>query len=476
MSRVSGAQKKSHGGKLTTKHAKTPLDRQIVLQTILEKVCNRGEIVAFEKKMLSNPPPTECQHIEHLLVLYLGKCFEVPTVIGVSRLGEVLKKAKAKDRELFIALVCRLAFIKSTGHNPDNIELSNVLLQQGLEAITSSNTHHLIDFGTLLDGPYSSSNSYSFVDRTIQKFLTAVYLCHQPIMTTIDFIKQYIFCQSSEDSVIAKDCGEVLQYLFGLVGSGLGQCLNEVLPHLLHYTCQFVVTNDPVVDNPTALLVLACLRQAQNPPLCLKVHYEFFKRQILSYKLIDLQLDDISFYLASTTESHQAWTIYYNDETMKPSLVELITSIKHKYSVNVNTRHYAALTRYETGRVTISNRNSDHLLSVMGQSRLVGRDESFTALQEGAISPGPSSPFPSVYGYLRNEQYENMKTYENITYFNLVKDVLMPPLQLYSTLPMQAQYRKGDHIWLMGSQNIRHDFYKNVMLSPLSPMHWVKVC
>lgn len=475
LSTMASMQKKSHGSKLTSvKHSESTFYKLIILQPVLAIFCDQHEISEFDQKMSVDPPPTESLYNEFLLVLFLGKCFNVAVDIGKTRLGEVLIKLKERERELLITLVCRLAFVKTCGHNPEIVELSNALLQQGHETITTRNTLGLIDFRTFHDEQFSSGNSFSFIDLTLQKLLTAMYLCHQPIMTVIDFIKQFIFGESSKDSVIVKDCGEVLQFVFGLAESkhGIGECTSDVLPHLLHYTCQFIPSTEPIVDNNIALLVLACLRQAQSPSLCKKVHHEFFKRQILSYKIDMLELHDIKYYLASTTEQHQNWTLYCNDESDKPNLVEFVSSIKREFSVTVHVRCYPALTRYETRRVTISNRNPDHLLNVMGQ--VLGKDQSTTILQEGATSSS-SSQVPSVYGYLTVEQMESMKAYENITYYNMVKDLLMTPLQLYSTLPMQTQYRKGDHIWLMGSQNIRYNFYKNVEISPLPAMHWVKV-
>jgi hypothetical protein len=77
--------------------------------------------------------------------------------------------------------------------------------------------------------------------------------------------------------------------------------------------------------------------------------------------------------------------------------------------------------------------------------------------------------------YPNKEVLEKSRKLENDTFFNMSKDVFSHSLQEYSNTLIEAQYRKADHIWLVGSKNIRYHFYENVSISPLSALHWVKV-
>ena len=57
----------------------------------------------------------------------------------------------------------------------------------------------------------------------------------------------------------------------------------------------------------------------------------------------------------------------------------------------------------------------------------------------------------------------------------MVKDFIAPQLQMYCPILVQTQYHKSDHIWFSFSRKMRYDFYEGVLMTPIIPMHWVKV-
>ena len=440
---------------------------------------------------------TETRAMENLIVCCLAENFVITIVYGETRLGEVLVKLKEDRRELFHVLVCRLAYIKTQGLNPGSIEFSNALLQHGISSFNSTDALNLIDMRTIHDEPYSSGNSFSFIDPLVQKFLAAVYLCHEPLMVHINFINVHIMSNSNPaievtDDRKYEDCAEVMTYVFGLAKSGLNDKVFDHLPFMIHYMLQFIIATEPIVDNKMALLILACLRQAQDKPLCRRVHHEYFKRQIFSYKFEHIKVADLSYYLSSTSSDPQTWTIYFNDQSTGKSVSSLVENIRQQYKIVVLSRLQPDISK-EKGRIVISNRNIDHLKSVLLSTTSsypsVHSDKSASAsvlpaepLQESTVKPpdecsssSPPDSHPIKYGFYEVAVYESMQNTENVTYFNMVKDIIVTPLQSYSQLQLECQYRKADHIWITGSQSLRHHFYKSVLIAPYVPMHWVRV-
>ena len=455
-------------------------------------------ISADDQRKQQRRSDTETRAMENLIVRCLAENFVITIVYGETRLGEVLVKIKEDRRELFHVLVCRLAYIKTQGLNPGSIELSNALLQHGISSFNSTDALNLIDMRTIHDEPYSSGNSFSFIDPLVQKFLAAVYLCCEPLMVLIDFIKLHIMSNSNPaievtDDRKYEDCAEVMKYVFGLAKSGLNDKLFNDLLIFIRYMSQFIITTEPIVDNKMALLILACLRQAQDKPLCRKVHHEYFKRQIFCYKFGNLESRDLSYYLSSTSSVQQIWTIYFCDQATGSSLSSFVKNIHQQYGIVVHIKPQADITK-ERGRIVISNRNIDHLKSVLLSTTSsypsVYSDKSASAsvlpgepLQESTdikppdecSSSSPPDSHPIKYGFYEVAVYESMQNTENVTYFNMVKDILVTPLQSYSRQVLECQYRKADHIWITGSQSLRYHFYRSVLIAPYVPMHWVKV-
>jgi hypothetical protein len=357
-------------------------------------------------------------------------------------------------------LLCRLAYLRTCGLQLEQVELSNELLRLGYDYLTPANTFELIDFRTIHELPYSSDagNSYTFINVSIQSFLTAIYILHQPLMSIIDFVSQYIINNPSP----AAHCKDTLRYIFGLA-KRISDTTTITLPHVIQFMCQKIDNNDPVVDNETALLIFSCLNEAQDKSLCLKVHHEFFIKRIFSYLISTIRenLDDIGYYMISTAEQRHRWSIYCAD---KSNGNVVASEIHQLYGVGVAVEVKPELVHHQKDRVLISDRSVDYLHSVMSTFNI-----------QHPVSLAVDGSNTNTCAYPNKEVLEKSRKLENDTFFNMSKDVFSHSLQEYSNTLIEAQYRKADHIWLVGSKNIRYHFYENVSISPLSALHWVKV-
>ncbi|XP_019860850.1 PREDICTED: uncharacterized protein LOC109589167 isoform X2 [Amphimedon queenslandica] len=285
---------------------------------LTKKVYSILKISDAQQKQQAKRSDTETRAMENQFAYFIATRLALKFVYCETRLGAIYASIKGDRREILHSVVERLGFLKAQGQNPSEVDLSNAMLQHGISSLSISHkppdqldsleiivnmAHELIDMRTIHDEPYSSGNSYSFGDHLIQKFSAAVYLSREPLMTLIEFIKQNIISQNNKLTIrvedehevkVGKDCSEVLTYVFGLAKSGLNGSLSDALPSIIQFMCQTIVTTEPIVDDRIALVILACLRQAQDFTLCRKVHHEYFKRQIFSYKFLFLDLTRFS--------------------------------------------------------------------------------------------------------------------------------------------------------------------------------------
>ena len=450
----------------------------ITLQPVLEMVKNELELQSVSKFTSAKPPPlTETRLLENIVVGIIVQKYNLSLSICETRLGGALKILKEPERESFVNLLCRLAYLKTCGFNPEIVDLSNELLKLGFSTLTSANTLDLVDFRTLYEEPYNTSrgNSYSFINSSLQAFLSSVYILHQPTMITIDFIRDYIL---NKDSEVSEQCSECLQYLFGLATSGITEITTVILPHIIHFICQCVNVNEPIVDSKAALLVLSCLQQAQDVNLYLKVHHELFIRHILTFDLTQIAeyMDGIVWYLIHTTNVRNHWTVYCASNDTGYILADEVK----QNGGTVKVIEQPQLVKHQRTRILISDKNIEYLKNVMESIQLqpvslLPPDASVSTISTSSVDTSLSSPYLCIYGHYNKEELEKCQKFETSMYFNMAKDCLTYSLQLYSHTVMEGQYRKADHIWLMGSKNIRHDYYENVNISPYISVHWVKV-
>ena len=423
------------------------------------------------------PQLNECRFIESIFVTLLAIHYNITIVLHRTRLGEVLGQIREPEKECFISLICRLALLKTLGHNHESVEFSNELLRLGFGCLSDIDTLGLIDMRTEHEQPYQhDSNSYSFVDWTIQKFLAAVFLSCQPITSTFEFIKRYILCEDQHQSLIA-DCEDVLQFCFAIGDSGLTENRAAVLIHVLHFLCQYVNTNNAIIDDRIALLVISCLYQMQNEALCLRVHNEFFQRHVISYNVskIEDKLSDLAYYLVCTTQQRQYWTVYCSEERAGDVIVK--KALEQGGNVLVQCR--SELTQFESGRVIIS-KNYPHCIVTSLIAQLQSTySQAFTETSSSSTGVVISLPPPPTHNilvvssddpvnkYLTEEQSEKHKM---VSYPKMVENVTLPRRQLHHpTVLARSQYYTGDTIWLSCSGNINNKVYENVQITPITP-------
>ena len=375
-------------------------------------------------------------------------------------------------------MVCHLAFLKILSYNHESVEFSNELLRLGFGCLSDVNTFGLIDVRTEHAQPYQQdSNSYSFVDLVIQKFLAAVFLSCQPITRTFDFIKQYILSEDQHQSSRA-ECEDILQFCFAIGDSGLTENRAAVLFHVLHFLCQFVNTNNGIIDDRIVLLVISCLYQMQNEALCLQVHNEFFQLHTISYNVskIEDKLSDLAYYLVSTTQQRRYWTVYCSEERTG----NVIVKKAQEQGGNVLIRCCSELTQLESGRVIISENYPRSVMAFLISQHQSTYSQAFTETSSSStdvvvsLTPLPthnilvgSSDYP-VNEYLTEEQLEKFKI---VSSRNMVEKAKLLRRQLHhSSMLVRSRYYKGNNIWLLSSDNINNEVYENIQITPIAPV------
>ena len=114
-------------------------------------------------------------------------------------------------------------------------------------------------------------------------------------------------------------------------------------------------------------------------------------------------------------------------------------------------------------------------IEVTSESSVIITADRVTRPSMLVVFSDPSELSLVPYGHQTTEQYRTQRQVENVTFYNMVKDLVAPQLQTYCPILVQTQYCKSDHIWFSFSWNMRCDFYEGVLITPIVPMHWVKV-
>ena len=369
-------------------------------------------------------------------------------------------------------------------------QLSNELLRNGFERMADVLQLGMIDCVTkkVESFEYSTpTDLYRFHHFVIQEYCAALHLVQLPLMSALKFATSQLF------SLPSNKWG-ILEAYFGLAKSKMSPVAKESLFYILQYVCRSFTGSHPFLDNPVVLLVLRCLFEAHDVDLCLQVHHELLLSQTFSFKLPALKTSTraLSYYLSNSVPEDTIWRVYCSDEKLVKELVMYVT----KYSSRRRTQPIVVrvdeqIIYGDPERIVISLRSRDYLLSTLPQylflhpkpsTEFASSDSSLVITPEKMtdtlpiVSSEPNNMSLLPYGYVTKEQLETRKQVENAVYYPMVKDLMVPLVQPYCpTVVVQSQYRKGDHIWLSCSRNIRHDFYENVQISPISPLHWVKV-
>ena len=416
-----------------------------------------------------------------------------PPVLDVSFFNQLMKRPEIDD----LNMLSQLAYLLHIEEYPESREqLSNELLQCGfgcmadvkqLGLIKSENTESI----GVIDRP---SYHYQFLHPIIQEYLAAYYLINQPLMTVMKFVNSKLF------SLDQKKWG-ILEIYFGLAGAGLSKIAKEALFYILSYICQSFNCSHLIVSNQKALLIMRCLNEAQDNNLCLQVHHDLFRSQIFSFTVeeIESSINSVAYYLMSSAQDDATWKIYCSNERFVSRLqlrIYKCTDVRKRMTPVVVIREDHDLMFGDHNRIVISLESQDYVSTTLNEHLSCdGRDTHFNSQVHEVTSESsvivtadrvtrPSMPVVSAgtselsllpYGHQTTEQYRTQRQVENVTFYNMVKDIVAPQLQMYCPILVQTQYRKSDHIWFSLSRNMRYDFYENVLISPIVPMHWVKV-
>ena len=372
-------------------------------------------------------------------------------------------------------------------------QFSNELLQFGLGCMTDIQSLGM--FVQRMESYSTNVIQFQFCHPVFQEYFAAVYLIHQPIMSVLKFVSGNLFS-------LDKSKWGILEIYFGLAKTGISNVAKNSLFHILSHICQSFDCSQPIINNQRVLLIMRCLNESQDGDLCRQTHYELFKSQTFLFKLCDVSNScySLAYYLASSIQDNEVWKVYCcSEDLVIRKLAMFVEEHSKKGKRKIIVQIDPQLTCGDSDHIVISLRSRDYILSNVSEyflkissARGISSDGSFSetftsdsslistmnkvTLSSKIISSGDASVgFLVPYGHQTTEQYRTQRQVENVTFFNMVKDLVAPQLQMYCPILVQTQYRKSDHIWFSFSRNMRYDFYEGVLISPIVPMHWVKV-
>ena len=319
-------------------------------------------------------------------------------------------------------------------------------------------------------GVGKTSHYYRFSDQQVQYFLASVFLYHQPLVAASDFFTTSLLS-------LNKSCWCVLEFYCGLVELEGSDDAKIALPHILKCLLKSVdgtklIHNDSIVN-----LVLGCLFEAQNSNLCQTVHEEHLTigTFCVPVEIVERNMEIFTYYVANSTRSN--WTLYCHNNDF---LDKFKTMTCNSYKKMVLTRKNANF--ITPGDVILSCKPQDEVNNIMF-SRSSTRVVSDSAYPHPASESTPLSTGGVVrhdpaetYGYMSIPAYESRHQVLHEKNYDMLLDILQNRFQeLCQSTYVEGQYRKRDHLWFSVSRDLRHDFYQSVQISPLVPLHWVKV-
>ena len=414
-----------------------------------------------------------------------------PPLLNVSLFFQIMKRQENDD----LKMLSRWAYLLHIEEYPESFEqLSNELLQCSFACMADVKQLGMIKSESFEGFFVNPSYHYQFLHPIIQEYLAAYYLINQPLMTVLKFVNSKLFS-------LDQNKWGILEMYFGLAGAGLSKIAKEALFYMLSYICQSFNGSHPIVSNQKALLIMRCLNEAQDNNLCLQVHHELFRSQIFSFSIdeIESSINGVAYYLVSSAQDNATWKIYCSKERLIGKLKSRIhkcTDIRKRKTLVVIIIEDHDLMFGDVNRVVISLQSRDFVFTTLSEHISYGeRDTHFdsqaievtsessvivtadrvTRPSMPVVSSDPSELSLVPYGHQTTEQYRTQRQVENVTFYNMVKDLVSPQLQMYCPILVQTQYRKSDHIWFSFSRNMRYDFYEGVLITPIVPMHWVKV-
>ena len=391
----------------------------------------------------------------------------------IHSIHNVLEVLKPHERDCFFNVICRLALVQTQGHVLNPLELSNQLLQKGYGCLGDVNVyglidecteHHLLEYGTC-----------NFIHVHVQHFLAAINLLKVPLMEICQFLKNYTLAE--HDPIVAKNSSTVVQFFFGLASSIFGEGSTALLQNIIKYLTQYINRDAPIIDSKVSILILNCLYEAQNPSLYRQVQNETFTRQIFSFdiKVIEDNLEPFAYYLLHTSETRMAvWTIYCSSKQKSNINVlgKKITELKGTANVKTGTK----LTATDQRRVVISNKNTEYLINVLSEIGLDSRESSI----DGRERRDSSVSEASIGG---RERSDSLVSEASSISSSTEHHITVPPDRLEdSSLMLSNKWSiptdtsmLSEKLSIPASSISIHNFYDSVLITPMIPMHWVKV-
>ena len=414
-----------------------------------------------------------------------------PFVLNVSFFNQIMKRREIHD----LKTLSRWAYLLHIEEYPESFEeLSNELLKCRFACMADVKQLGMIKSMSYEGFFVNPSCNYQFLHPIIQEYFAAYYLINQPLMTVMKFVNDKLF------SLDPKKWG-ILEMYFGLAGAGLSKIAKAALFYILNYICLSFDDSHPIVSNQKALLIMRCLNEAQDNNLCLQVHHELFRSHIFSFSIdeIESSINGIAYYLVSSAQDDTTWKLYCSKEKLvsrlKLRIHKCMNMTKRKTPVLVVKEDHDLMFG-DLNRIVISLRRRDYVINTLreylsydgcgthfnsrayeatSKSSVVVTADQVTRPSMSVVSSHLSELSLVPYGHQTTEQYRMQRRAENVLFYNIVKDFVAPQLQMYCPILVQTEYRKNDHIWFSFSRNTRYDFSESVLITPIVPMHWVKV-
>ena len=387
-----------------------------------------------------------------------------------------MENLKENGGTRFVNIVCRLAYLQLKNKSITKQEFAGEMARIGFTGWAEDLSINGI-VGVVVDGAPGVGKTdylgYRFADPLIQHFLAAVYLSKQPLVVASDFF-------TTELLALNKSCWCVLEFYCGLIELDGSDDARIALPHILKCLLKSVNGTKLIHNSPIVNLVLGCLFEAQNADLCQSVHHDHLTigTFCIPIEVVQHNMEIFTYYVANSTKS--SWTLYCrNDDFLikfkKMMLVTYKKSVLTRTNANFITAGDMILTckpHDEVNNIMLSTASLSPLV-VTDSAYPLPATESVPQYAGGGIVPHDPT---GTYGYMSIAAYESRHQVLHEKNYDMLRDILKNRFQeLCQSTYVEGQYRKRDHLWFSVSRDLRHNLYLSVQISPLVPLHWVKV-
>lgn len=400
-----------------------------------------------------------------------SKRFVVKPSTAIKEFVGEMENCRENSALWFVNIVCRLAYLQLNIQHLTIQEFAGEMLHCGLTGWSDD---------LLIPGIFMKPDSalrktskesvgFFFSTSLFKYFFAAVYLSKQPLVVASDFLTTKLLS-------LDESCWCVLEFYFGLVGSEGSTDRKLALPHILNYLLESVDGSQLIYDNHFLKLSLGCVFEAQQPDMCKLVEDRLSSGTfLLSEDVVTRNAEIFAYYIACTTTSSTTWTVFCKSKEVIDKFKKAVVL----FQSSILTRSNATFIR--PGEVVISCQTPENVADIISKSVAfsgVGYSSTLT-YPSRAGQMGISSSYAlrmHGYGYITVSEYESRHQRLHEKNYHMLRDIFSHHFQdLCSTTYVESQYRKKDHLWFSVSRDLRYNFYLSVQISPLVPIHWVKV-